>query len=192
MAITYIASTITANAANTVGTSLSFTTDANTRALIFFIYLDASNTAANNTDPSEVSWNGINATQIAKIASSVSPLGQIQLVYKIDNPGIGTAQARVNHPSQYHHHSVFRVSAAMAVTINTSTINFNTDTSPSSSISAASGYTVLHSVVADNRNLADITINGGSTLAWSDGSSSRQAVKISAIAPSAGGTESES
>jgi hypothetical protein len=192
MAISYIATTITAAAGGTVGTSTSFSTDANTRALLFFIYADASNTAANNTNPSEVSWNGINATLVAKVADSVSPLGQMQFIYKIDNPGIGTAQARANHATQFHHHSVFRISAALPVTINASTINFNTGTAPSSSITAASGCTVLHSVVADGRNLADITINGGSTLAWSDGSSSRQAAKISAIASSGGGTESES
>lgn len=192
MAITYIATTITAAAGGTVGTSTSFSTDANTRALLFFIYADASNTAANNTNPSEVSWNGINATLVAKVANSVSPLGQMQFIYKIDNPVVGTAQARVNHATQFHHHSVFRISAALPVTISASTINFNTNTAPSSSITAASGCTVLHSVVADGRNLADITINGGSTLAWSDGSSSRQAAKISVVSTSSGGTESES
>lgn len=187
-----VTSVVPAPNAAGVASTASVTVAANTKLMLFFIALDNSNSAANNTPPSVVSWNGVTATLVTNIVTDTgAPFGQCQYLYKIENPTPGTGTATVNHATQYHHQIILNL---VSTNVLTPTYSVNTvrgtGTAPSISMTSAVGDLTLFSIAADALDPTGVVANNGSTQVNVTGGASRQTYRVSSSI-SAGATNSE-
>ena len=152
----------------------SVTIPADTKIFYCHIFGDATNSTANSTLPSVVTLNGVSMTYVTQTPiNNPSPTGQVQFLYKVENPSAGTFTLSVT-TTQYFFVAFECVVSTNPVIATIGTVNYATSTTPSASVSSSTGNTVIFTIVADaTDNTTGITGDGSLTILQKDGGTSR-------------------
>jgi len=152
----------------------SVTIPADTKIFYCHIFCDATNSTANSTLPSVVTLNGVSMTYVTQTPiNNPSPTGQVQFLYKVENPSAGTFTLSVT-TTQYFFVAFECVVSTNPVIATIGTVNYATSTTPSASVSSSTGNTVIFTIVADaTDNTTGITGDGSLTILQKDGGASR-------------------
>lgn len=152
----------------------SVTIPADTQIFYCHIFCDVTNNTANSALPSVYTLNGVSMTYVTQTPiNNPSPTGQVQFLYKVDNPTAGTFTLSITAP-QYFFVAYESVVSTNAIIATIGTVNYATSTAPSATVSSSSGNTVILTVVADaTDNTTGITGDGSLTILQKDGGASR-------------------
>jgi len=180
MAVTFSnAGTLQGNAGG-ANRSGNVTIPANTKAFYAFVYPDNSNTVGATAPPSVITLGGVTMTLVASVPSQASaPYGNLQYVYKADNPAAGTFSLSVTH-AQFFFVAYVSVVTTNPLITTVGAFNYTTSASPSCTVISSSGNNTLFSVVADaTDSTSGFTDNSGTlTAIVNDGGTSRCGYRI--------------
>lgn len=167
----------------------SLTVPANTKELLIFVYIDASNTSV--PSPDLVRYGGVNATLVSAIPSDAGGAGQLHFFYRILNPTAGTANLEIRHPTIQFGAAATCLLVDQNYTLTYSAYSYANTSSPSVSIASESGNKTLYSFVANNIAGASLSETGGQTVLAEGGTVSNATHQLSEEV-SAGTTNSAS
>ncbi len=157
--------------------STSYTVPAGTDELLIFVYVDGSNTAVVN--PDIVDFNGVAATLVSPIPVDAGGTGQLHYFYRIPNPTAGTFNLRSRHPTTHFGMGAVCVSVSGNYILTYSSFNYAISTSPSVTISSATGDTTIFSLTANNIATTAVTETGGQTVLSEGGTDTNAMHQIS-------------
>jgi len=170
MAITF--STPFSSAAFTSGgvtLTQSYTVPSGADELWLFGYVDNANVTV--PLPDIMAYGGLSATLVAQIPSNAGGTGQLHFFYRILNPVVGTANITARHPTL----SIAVGAVCLVVDQNYimtySAFNYANSTSPTVTITSASGDKTLYSLTVNNVDTTAVSETGGQTVLSEGGSS---------------------
>jgi len=174
MAVTFSNAGNMAGQAGGANKSKSVTIPANTKAFYCFIYSDSSNTVPAEIDPTVVTLNGVTMTLVSKVPAQASaPYGNMQHVYRVDNPSAATVTLSVTIGHYFFVSYVCVVTASPLITT-VGAFNYATSATPNCTVGSSNGNNTLFSVVADATENVNIVDDSGTlTSLTADGGAGR-------------------